>query len=501
MKFALPRRPRFNWKPPKFGLARAMRGAKGLTILAPRGNRLFVGAGVLSLVALGVLGWLTLRPTPRAPQPDSATIAEPAGDDAKPAPQGGAANKVEAREDQPAIQAAEAPDAAGSKVEEAHPDAGAAKAQTEVAAASSEAEELVLRLQNLQERVAAGDPASYAEMPRLIRHIGQRFLAQPREIWSRKSNAQALVLYLLSGGLSDLGRKILGSHAIAPSEERLVKGAVAYLDGVDCAERDGLLELDPRMLPIALGAQVAFVQSILLAGADRQKALAQLDLARLLAPGGLVEEAALRREVGLLSETSDFDKFAALARQYWSRFRQSPYAENFLRQFAGAVARVSVLIKPEQWEQVDEFISSLTAERRRELYLVSAQTAAVAGNSSFADLAAQRALQLAAPGTVERQRALLYRAVSQVAGAETFRGSNLLRDVEREKLPVADQPLYDATALASARIFRAPEGDFAAPPSGAGDLVGGELALAEAGLRAAEAAVESARDSMERKGR
>ena len=45
--------------------------------------------------------------------------------------------------------------------------------------------------------------------------------------------------------------------------------------------------------------------------------------ARLLAPGGLVEEAALRREIALLAEAKDMSRLAILTRQYATRFGAS----------------------------------------------------------------------------------------------------------------------------------------------------------------------------------
>ena len=263
-------------------------------------------------------------------------------------------------------------------------------------------------MQDLQERVAAGDAASYAEQPQLLHLIARRFEAQPPEIWAKRTDARALILYLLFGGASSVGRKILDAHSFAATETPLAKGAIAYLEGVEGVDRDTLLNLDPLALDVSLGAHVAFVQSILLASLDRPKALAKLDIARLLAPGGLVEEAALRREVGLLAETAEFDKFAGFARQYWQRFRKSPYAPNFLRQFLLSAARVSLRIPAAEWTQLDEFINSLKPETQRALYLVVAQTAAVGGNFALGDMAAGRVLDLSPENSVDRQRALLF---------------------------------------------------------------------------------------------
>ena len=72
---------------------------------------------------------------------------------------------------------------------------------------------------------------------------------------------------------------------------------------------------------------------------DAKAAVELLDWARLLAPGGLVEEAALRREIALLAEAKDVGRAAMLTRQYATRFAASLYAADFFRDLAVAIAR------------------------------------------------------------------------------------------------------------------------------------------------------------------
>ncbi len=486
-----------------------------------RGRKLVIGASALAVLGAGGLSWFFLKPmlgahdkparqaVAKAPEKpgEAPKMAEAGAEGEKSAEARPAAAKTpekpEAVEAKPA--AAEAkPEGAEKPAEKAEKSEGgekAAQAPLPLPPPPSEPELLIRRLQGIQERVAGGDPASFGEMPRLLHTIAQKFIALPPETWARKENAQALVLYLLSGGSPAVGRRILGGHKFAESEEPLAKAAIAYLEGIEGPDRDLLLNLDSRALNPDLGAQVAFVQSILLTNVDHQKAIASLDLARLLAPGSLVEEAALRREVALLSETKQFDKFADLARQYWERFRRSPYADNFLRQFMLSAARVSLDIKVAEWAELDEFISSLTPQTQRKLYLAMSETAAVGGNSGLADMAAQRALALSPADSVERQRALLYRAAAEVGGADLAQGPGLLREVERAKLPADDQPLYDAVATVSARIFRTPQQKFNAPPPGGADDVDASLARAEKGVQEADAVMDSVRKSMERKTR
>ena len=131
-----------------------------------------------------------------------------------------------------------------------------------------------------------------------------------------------------------------------------MRGAIAYELGHETEARRLLGAFDPKSLELTLGGQVAFVQSMLLTTLDPDKAVGLLDLARLLSPGGLVEEAALRREVVLLGEIArDADKFMALAIEYMNRFPKSPYADNFLKTFAASLPRLRLA------EDVEKFLA------------------------------------------------------------------------------------------------------------------------------------------------
>jgi chemotaxis protein MotC len=278
-KFSLPKfsRPKLSLpKPrlPKFSLPKFAPPRPALPKLALLNSRkLIIGASAMALIVAGGLAWFFVRPMlakPETPQASREAAAETASADK--APEKPAQPKAESQSD-PASSNAREEKQAAAPLPPPEP--------------LDEPERLIRRLQDLQERVAAGDAASYAEQPRLLHLIARRFEAQPPEIWAKKQDARALILYLLSGGVSTVGRAILAAHSFAPTEAPLAKGAIAYLEGVEGADRDGLLDLDPLALDFSLGAHVAFVQSILLTNADRAKATARLDQARLLAAGRL----------------------------------------------------------------------------------------------------------------------------------------------------------------------------------------------------------------------
>jgi chemotaxis protein MotC len=487
---------KLTWKPtwPKFWLPKRGLAKLARPPLSLKSRSLLIAVGALALIGASVLAWFFIRPMLGAKE----TFVQEAAE-ALPVKAAEAGGKTDARQE--AAKDAEKQESKGEAKPDGKPDAPPAQMRGAAAEPPGEPERLIRRLQDIEERVAAGDAAAFVEMPRLLRLIAQKFAAQPSDVWARRQNARALILYLLSGGSSAVGRKILAQHKFLASEEPLAKAAIAYLENVEGADRDYLLGLEPRSIELDLGAQIAFVQSILLTNGDRPRAIARLDLARLLAPGGLVEEAALRREVALLGETKEFDKFSSLARQYWTRYRSSPYADNFLRQFMAASARVSLSIKPSEWAQLTEFINSLTPETRRALYLGMAQAAAVSGNFELASMASQFVLDLAPTDIVERQRALLYRAAARVGLGDRAQGQAMPPELDRAKLPAGDQPLHDAVAMASARIFHAPERKIAGPPPGVANEVDAAMTRADGSLKEADAVMASARQTMERKSR
>jgi len=362
----------------------------------------------------------------------------------------------------------------------------------------SEIVTMVRRLQELQEKVSGGDSAAFKEMPKHLRKLGRVIFEAPPEAWENKDNTRALIVYLLSGGNSTAGRKALASKKFHGPDAPIAKAAVAYLENVEGPDRDVMLTLDPLALDPALGASVAFVQSVLLTPRERDAAIAKLDVARLLAPGGLVEEAALRREVALLAEARQYEQFVALGRQYWARFRASPYAENFLRQFMLGVARVALSIKLSEWSQLNDFVESLTPETKRNIYLTVAQNASVVGNVDLARMAAQRARDLSPDDSQERQRAIVYGALAAVGDADAQSSARLLDGVERGKLPEGDQPLYDAASYVSGRIYRSPARGFKEKPAGDANAVDADMARAEKLLAQGDEAIASVKKTMAR---
>ena len=72
-----------------------------------------------------------------------------------------------------------------------------------------------------------------------------------------------------------------------------------------------------------------------------------LDRARLLAPGTLVEEAALRRSIAVAAKLGDAKRFLRLSEQYVRAYLRSPYASQFADAFVAGVVTLNATIDRE----------------------------------------------------------------------------------------------------------------------------------------------------------
>ena len=210
--------------------------------------------------------------------------------------------------------------------------------------------DLVDELRRIQFKVAQGDKAAYPAELNQLKTIGAAIATASPETWKNKREADSLVIYILSGGsLADVG-PLLKGDAILESERSLARGALAYVTNHEADAIALLKETDLTALDARLAGEVAFARSVLETKRDAKAAVDLLDWARLLAPGGLVEEAALRREIALLAEAKDMSRLAVLTRQYVTRFGASLYAADFLRDLAGAVGRLGLADDPANYK-------------------------------------------------------------------------------------------------------------------------------------------------------
>lgn len=307
-------------------------------------------------------------------------------------------------------------------------------------------------LQSLQEQIARGNGAAQAAQPKLMTHIAERFLAADPSVWREPKNARAAVLFLLSGGKPSVIRAVLAKGSVPQEFDALIKGALAYGEGDDEAARKILGDIDPRTLPSVLGGHLALVQATLLSDEDNQKAGKLLDLARLLVPGTLVEEAALRRQIFSLVGPETFDKFVFLSRDYIRRYRNSVYADNFKQRLSSAASRLAALGDVAALSKFDSILGELPVSERLAYQLAIARVALIQGKTAAARSAAEKAAVLAAAASPDGIRSRLYAGAALIVSDNTSAGIKSLEEIDRSRLSAQDAELRDAAMAVAASV-------------------------------------------------
>lgn len=354
----------------------------------------------------------------------------------------------------------------------------------------------VRTLQLLQDRVAAGSLAAHESQPLLIARINADLANAPPDVWADRHNLAAAIVFALSGGGPAILRRLTARDALGEPEATLARGALAYIEGREPDANRLLRDIDVTTLPPTLAGAIGLTQASLNLSGDPTAAIRLLDRVRLMLPGTLAEEGALRREIFTLGQVGDLKRFEALAIQYLRRFPHSVYAGNFRQRLAYQLTQFDVGRDEVRFTALTRIVNELAPESRRDLYLLIARTAIQEGKTASALLAADRALALCVPDSAEATRSRLYRAAAEIVSLATFEsGVRTLRTLDRTKLPERDVPLLNAALSAAEEIGRGlvgsptlPGAD-AAPPNhdqAAADSTGGTAGL----IPKAQAAVD-----------
>jgi chemotaxis protein MotC len=314
--------------------------------------------------------------------------------------------------------------------------------------------QLVRSLQALQDQIARGNLQAHNAQPGLLKRLGDQFQDADPNVWKDPRNSRAAIVFLLSGGAPQVV-SALRARKLLSIDDAILDGAIAYVEGRSEEAKTKLGSVKARTLPATLGAEITLAQSALLAQSDLKATIERLDEVRLLMPGTLIEEAALRREIFLVGQVDDFDKFESLATQYFRRYRHSIYAGNFRQRFALSVARFSFAQQPDRFPRLVAVLDNLDRASQRALYLLITRTALVRGRTEMAGLAAERVVNLTDEGSTDRTRAHFYRAAARLVTDAHEQALLDLQRIDSGRLPEQDAQLL-AAALALGHNVRKP---------------------------------------------
>jgi len=320
--------------------------------------------------------------------------------------------------------------------------------------------QMMRTLQLLQDQIALGSTEAFAAQRGLLTILDGRFMDLDDATWKDERNVRAAIIFVLSGGKPQILRKILGlSVETVPVDARpVIEGALAYVEGREEEAKRSLMSIEIATLPPNFGAQIALVQSALIVRTEPTKAIELLDWVRLVAPGTLLEEGALRREVFVASQIGDVRKFELLVMRYLRQYRSSIYASNFRQRLASALTRIDFEKDPDRFTRVVAMLAELEPDVQRELFLLMARASVDQGNVKSAVLSAGKARELAANDRVSEARADLYAAAASVVNPAALEKSiQTLASLDRSILPPSDVALLDAARSLAQRIRLGPE--------------------------------------------
>lgn len=322
------------------------------------------------------------------------------------------------------------------------------------APAGLEPYQIVRSLELVQDRLAGGDHASQPMQRKLLELIDATFKSREGARFENEHNRRALLIYAMSGGNPVTVESALALLGKDDPNRKLGEKILFYVNGRPKEALDAFASVDPMAYPADVAMYLALVKGSMLAEAEPKSALALLDQARLLGPGSLVEEAALRRSLAIASALGDAPRFLRLSDQYLRAFLRSPYAGQFADTFvAGVVALQGTVDR----KAVAELAALMDREQEKVIYLRIARRAAIDG---LVDLAAFAATQ--AEAVANDPRAELYSSLSSVTSGDVPEVIDKLSKIDRARLSDNDRQLLDAASAIATGLTAAPEG--LAPP-------------------------------------
>jgi chemotaxis protein MotC len=324
------------------------------------------------------------------------------------------------------------------------------------AAVSARPAQDVRTLVAVQNRLVFGHVSALNAQRVLIRDIARRFAAMPADRWSEVANARAAIRYLLSGGDPAFARPDQMRSALPEQYRRLLVAAVAYADGSVERARNAFSEIEIANLPPDLAAPVSLVKGVLMASTQPDHAWRYLDIARLEGMGTLIEEAALRRQMGLFSAKSHHPWYRSIARTYIRSYQESVFADGFQHSFALAIGRYAGQDGADLTQWLLPTLELVRAVRRPEYVAPIARQALMLGRPKVMERLGDLLHEdIAASASRTSYQMTLYRAAAQIVSVDATAVEKRLVAMDTSGLPAFDRAIH-LSALELARQVRAP---------------------------------------------
>jgi chemotaxis protein MotC len=314
---------------------------------------------------------------------------------------------------------------------------------------------MVRSLQIVQDQIANGDHASLPMQQKLLELTDARFRSARKEDFDDPRNLSALLVWAMSGGNPTTVEVSLSRLDLEGEDAVVGRGVLAYMRGQLVRAGEILDPIDPMARSDDTGAFIALVKGSILGGKFPASALRLMDQARLLAPGTLVEEAALRRSMPLVLTMRRPERFLRLAEQYTRRFLRSPYASEFADAFVEGLVTFHDDITE---KQIETIVSLMSPAQQEAIYLRLARRSTIKGQidrSAFASEKARKTMVGTEQGA--DPRAMLYKAISSITSENIEEVLERLKDVDPGELSPRDRRLLLAARAIATEVLAPPD--------------------------------------------
>jgi len=288
-----------------------------------------------------------------------------------------------------------------------------------------------------------------------VQAIADELKSFPPTVWREPRNRLALIKYALSGGDPEQLRAVHVQKLFTEAEGPLAAGALAYAEGQRSAALKHLEKVDVFRLPPSLAGHVALVKALVLANTDLARVIRLSDEARLLSPGTLVEETALRLAMEGAIAQSDRAKFEALASRYFRRFPRSPYLGAVLRPVATAMVDNGYGEDAQGVKWMHSVVHYLDPQKLVQFYAALAEIGLREAKLATTVSATRMARKYARAGSAEYVWTQVYEGAALVIGPDAAEGLALLNSAEAAGVPEAMGELI-AGARALSYLIRSP---------------------------------------------
>lgn len=308
-----------------------------------------------------------------------------------------------------------------------------------------------------QDRLTQGDQASIRLQQEMIGRIAREFRVAPLKTWSVWRNSVAAVKYLISGGDPTFAERDEFVGVVPEGLRSLLIASRAYAQGDASTAKKLFAKIDQREIDASLGGHVALIKSLLAFPENPKASMELLDDARLLGAGTLVEEAAIRRQIGLVVRRQNHKRFQKLSMRYVRKFQRSLFASAFREHLADGLTSKSFKLDQQRTAWLIALFDRLDAQVRPEYCMLIAERGLVRGRPDLVKIATTRLQQDVDRGSGLGQRAKLFNAAMAVVDDDAKAVTKLekLKDFQPGSF---ESHLRDA-AIAMAKGIAMPVGD------------------------------------------